>query len=80
MKRLIVVWAVVLAVAVVVAIPALAQGVPDALDTSVGGNNTPLMDEGSEALSNGPQPDVPSSPETPPESTPPRSPTRRQST
>jgi hypothetical protein len=70
MKRLIVVWAVVLAVAVVVAIPALAQGVPDALDTSVGGNNTPLMDEGAEALSNSPQPDVPPPPETPLESTP----------
>jgi hypothetical protein len=70
MKRLIVVWAVVLAVAVVVAIPALAQGVPDALDTSVSGNNTPLMDEGAEALSNSPQPDVPPPPETPLESTP----------
>jgi hypothetical protein len=70
MKRLIGVWAVVLAVAVVVAIPALAQGVPDALDTSTSGNNTPLMDEGPEAPSNGPQPDVPPPPETPPESTP----------
>jgi hypothetical protein len=70
MKRLIVVWMVVLAVAVVAAIPALAQGVPDALDTSVSGNNTPLMDEGSEALSNGPQPDVAPPPETPRESTP----------
>jgi hypothetical protein len=70
MKRLIVVWAVVLAVAVVVAIPALAQGVPDALDTSTSGNNTPLMDEGAEALSNSPQPDVPPPPETPLESTP----------
>ena len=70
MKRLIGVWAVVLAVAVVVAIPALAQGVPDALDTSVSGNNTPLMDEGAEALSNSPQPDVPPPPETALESTP----------
>src|SRR5215210_3438430 len=70
MKRLIVVWMMVLAVAVVAAIPALAQGVPDALDTSVSGNNTPLMDEGSEALSNGPQPDVAPPPETPRESTP----------
>src|ERR687897_885657 len=69
MKRLIGVWAVVLAVAVVVAIPALAQGVPDALDMSTSGNNTPLMDEGSEAPSNGPQPDVPPPPDTPPEST-----------
>jgi hypothetical protein len=69
MKRLIGVWAVVLTVAVVVAIPALAQGVPDALDTSTSGNNTPLMDEGSEAPSNGPQPDVPPPPETAPEST-----------
>src|ERR671911_116378 len=70
MKRLIVVWAVVLAVAGVVAIPALAQGVPDALDTSVSGNNTPLLDEGAEALSNTSQPDVPPPPETPLESTP----------
>src|SRR5919112_2490018 len=70
MKRLIVVWAVVLAVAMVVAIPALARGVPDALDTSTSGNNTPPMDEGPEALSNGPQPDVPPPTETPPESTP----------
>ena len=70
MKRLIGVWAVVLAVAVVVAIPALAQGVPDALDTSTSGNNTPLMDEGAEALSNTSQPDVPPPPETPLESTP----------
>jgi hypothetical protein len=69
MKRLIGVWAVVLAVAVVVAIPALAQGVPDALDTSTSGNNTPLMDKGSEASSNGPPPDVPPPPDTPPEST-----------
>src|ERR671921_277586 len=70
MKRLIGVWAVVLAVAMVVAIPALAQGVPDALDTSTSGNNTPPMAEGPEALSNGPQPDVPPPTETPPESTP----------
>ena len=70
MKRLIVVWMVVLAVAVVAAIPALAQGGPDALDTSTSGNNTPLMDEGSEAPSNGPQPDILPPPETPPESTP----------
>jgi hypothetical protein len=34
MKKLIMVWATVLAVAVIVAIPALAQGVPDAPDNN----------------------------------------------
>src|SRR5215216_6253442 len=62
MKKLVTVWATVLAVAVTVAIPALAQGAPDAPDTTVSG-----APEGVLVQSKGP--DAPSSAPPPPEDT-----------
>jgi hypothetical protein len=60
MKRLITVWATVLGVAMILAIPALAQGVPDAPGTTVGGalDGEPVHREGPESPSNPPLPDA----------------------
>lgn len=60
MKRLITVWATVLVVAVILAIPALAQGVPDAPGITVGGalDGELVQSEGPESPSNPPPRDA----------------------
>ena len=67
MKRLITVWSTVLAVAVILAIPTLAQGVPDAPGTAVSGapDGELAQSKGPESSSNDPPPDA-SSPSAPP--------------
>jgi hypothetical protein len=62
MKKLVTVWATVLAVAVTVAIPALAQGAPDAPDTTVSGAPEGVLVQSKD-------PDAPSS--APPQDAPP---------
>ena len=62
MKKLVTVWVTVLAVAVTVAIPALAQGAPDAPDTTVSGAPEGVLVQSKE-------PDAPSS--APPQDAPP---------
>src|SRR5829696_4752489 len=71
MKKLITVWATVVAVAVIVAIPALAQGVPDAPDTTVSGapEGELVQSKGPEAPSGAPPPDAPPPVALPPDTT-----------
>jgi hypothetical protein len=61
MKKLVTVWATVLAVAVTVAIPALAQGAPDAPDTTVSGapEGVLVQSKGPDAPSSAPPQDAP---------------------
>src|SRR5215208_2381398 len=61
MKKLVTVWATVLAVAVTVAIPALAQGTPDAPDTTVSGapEGVLVQSKGPDAPSSAPPQDAP---------------------
>ena len=61
MKKLVTVWATVLAAAVTVAIPALAQGAPDAPDTTVSGapEGVLVQSKGPDAPSSAPPQDAP---------------------
>lgn len=61
MKKLVTVWATVLAAAVTVAIPALAQGAPDAPDTTVSGTPESVLvqSKGPDAPSSAPPQDAP---------------------
>jgi hypothetical protein len=61
MKKLVTVWATVLAAAVTVAIPALAQGAPDAPDTTVSGapESVLVQSKGPDAPSSAPPHDAP---------------------
>ena len=71
MKKLVTVWATVLAVAVTVAIPALAQGAPDAPDTTVSGapEGVLVQSKGPDAPSSAPPQDAPPPVAPPPDTT-----------
>ena len=71
MKKLVTVWATVLAAAVTVAIPALAQGAPDAPDTTVSGapEGVLVQSKGPDAPSSAPPQDAPPPVAPPPDTT-----------
>ena len=71
MKKLVTVWATVLAVAVTVAIPAPAQGAPDAPDTTVSGapEGVLVQSKGPDAPSSAPPQDAPPPVAPPPDTT-----------
>ena len=71
MKKLVTVWATVLAVAVTVAIPALAQSAPDAPDTTVSGapEGVLVQSKGPDAPSSAPPQDAPPPVAPPPNTT-----------
>ena len=71
MKKLVTVWATVLAVAVTVAIPAPAQGAPDAPDTTVSGapEGVLVQSKGPDAPSSAPPQDAPPPVALPPDTT-----------
>src|SRR5215204_1048827 len=71
MKKLVTVWATVLAVAVTVATPALAQGAPDAPDTTVSGDPEGVLvqSKGPDAPSSAPTQDSPPPVAPPPDTT-----------